>query len=107
MAAPERPTTERRVAAPVFTWADMDNHIDTKLAPIHEKLDQLLITVKSSVPGGDLEAHRRAHEAWLAEMEDRKLMLASIRRSIIEWTVKAILAGLLAACWFWLKANIS
>lgn len=84
----------------------MDNHIDTKLAPIHEKLDQLLITVKSSVPGGDLEAHRKAHEAWLEERKAGKQMWEGIRRSLIEWSLKSIVIAIIGAIWFWVRGNI-
>lgn len=84
----------------------MDEHIDRKLKPIHDKLDTLLDTIKSAVPEGDLEGHRKAHEQWLEERDERRAMWAGVRRGIVEWAAKSIIVAAVAAAWFWVKEHV-
>ena len=54
------------------------------------RIEELL---KSSVPEGDLESHRRAHVVWIEEAERRN----KFRDAVIEKTLSSlVLAGLIA-----------
>lgn len=102
------PFVERRAPPPPppFTWSDMDKHIDEKLKPIHAKLDELKSMMVSAVPDGDFDGHRKAHEAWLAEVKERREMWAKVRSSLLEkslWTLAVGLAGLLL---YWIQGHI-
>jgi hypothetical protein len=91
---------------PPFSWNDMDKHMDDKLKPIHEKLDSLLDLVKSSVPDGDLEGHRRAHEQWLEEREQRKKMWVDVRKDMVVWAARGLVVAILLAGWYWIQGHI-
>jgi hypothetical protein len=95
---------ERRREA--ITWSIMDEHLDKKLEPIHQKLDELLLTIKSSVPDGDLEGHRKAHEEWLEERKQRKKMWYDVRKDMVTWALRGIIVAILVAAWFWIQSHI-
>jgi hypothetical protein len=98
---------ERRLATPPpFTWADMDKHIDDKLKPVHEKLDELKTMMTSAVPDGDFDGHRKAHEHWLEEVSERKAMWSKVRASLLEKSIWTLIGALVIGAWYWLKGNL-
>ena len=84
----------------------MDSHIDKKLQPIHDKLDALLDTVKSAVPDGDLDGHRKAHEQWLEERDARKKMWNDVRKDMLTWSIRGVIVAAIAGAWYWVQGHI-
>lgn len=97
---------ERRKQLSNFSWQQMDEHIDKKLLPIHQKLDELVVLIKSGYPNGDVDGHRRAHEELMEHDIEKKKLWASVRTKLAEsaaWTIIVAIAG---ALWYWVKGNI-
>jgi hypothetical protein len=112
---PYRRATDMVTAAPAspppggnipFTWGDMDKHMDSKLEPIHEKLDKLLKLMESTVPDGDFDAHRKAHEHWITEVETRKAFWTDVFKDTMKWVVRSALLALALGLMLLLKDHL-
>jgi hypothetical protein len=97
---------ERRNQLSNFSWQQMDEHIDKKLLPLHEKLDELTKLIKSGYPDGDLDGHRRAHEEWIEHQIERKKLWVSVRTKLAESAAWTIVVAIVGALWYWIKGNI-
>lgn len=67
----------------------MDEHV-----PNHSDIMAELKAIRGAFPGGDVEGHRRAHEAMMELLEERR----RLRRAIQEKTISGLIwAGIVAA----------
>lgn len=89
-----------------FSWREMDEHIDKKLQPIHDKLDALTDLIKSGFPGGDPVGHCHAHETMIEDAKASKDMWSKVKTSLVEKSIWAVFVGIVMAAWFWIRGNV-
>lgn len=95
---------ERRRNA--ITKADLENYRAEMFAHIDAKFDELEMLIKSGFPHGDVEAHRRVHEGFIAEASERASLWKAIREKTIVGGVWAVLMLLVAAIWEYIKLEV-
>jgi hypothetical protein len=78
----------------------IEKELDARFIPVHAKLDEMMTEIKSGVPNGDLDGHRRAHEAWLEEREERKALRQKVMAKLAEGTAWAVFCGICFALWY-------
>lgn len=71
-----------------------------------ERLDQLEKTIKSAVPDGDLDAHRRAHEQVIAAANDRATFWKTVREKTVSGVVLSAVMGIILAAWEYFKMKV-
>lgn len=75
------------------------SHFDERFDSLDKKLD-------SAFPGGDLDAHRRAHEAQIANANDKASLWKAVREKTVSGGVWAAILLLCAAAWEYLKIRV-
>jgi hypothetical protein len=90
-------------ATTVTDITELLTHVE---AHIDKRFDELKELVKATVPNGDLEGHRRAHEQWLIEAKDGKEMRTKVLTKLAEGTAWAALVAVGTAVWYWVKEHL-
>lgn len=54
---------------------------------------------KLCVPGQDHEAHRKAHEEWMAKVETEMARWEYIRKEVLKWIILGSLGFIAVAAW--------
>lgn len=79
-------------------------HVDARLKEhrddSHKRHNELVDVIKSGFPGGDPEAHRRAHEALIAREIWRQEFRNKISEHLAEKGIWALFAGISTLVWY-------
>lgn len=73
---------------------------------LEKKFDELTSLIKSAVPNGDIEGHRKAHESLIktaTRWEDFQFKLFT---GIVEKGGWAVVLGVAYAVWSWIKEQV-
>ena len=100
----EAPDSSHQTADLLLLMKHVEEHIekqlDARFIPFNQKLDDMMTAIKSGVPNGDLDGHRRAHEVWLEEHKERKELRAKVMGKLAEGTAWAVFCGIVFALWY-------
>lgn len=113
---PQTPFVERRKNPPQTAEhiADCQNAIrqhfderfDTMEAHNETRWNEMKALVQSAFPNGDIEAHRRVHEGYIKNANDRADLWRAVREKTVSGAVFGALGLLLMAAWEYLKAGV-
>ncbi len=76
------------------------------LKEINDRLANLEKLIKEGFPHGDPAAHRRVHEQYIVEAEERHKMIRGAKQKVVEMTLWAALVIIAAALWDYFKGQI-
>lgn len=72
---------------------------------MNERHIELSTLFRSGFPAGDIDAHRRVHEGYIKDAEERASLWRAVREKTISGAVWAALMMLAAALWNYFKAE--
>jgi len=75
------------------------------LHEINERLINLDALIRDGFPGGDPAAHRRVHERYIVEAEERKAMFLGAKQKVLEGALWAGLVLMCVALWDYVKVH--
>lgn len=76
------------------------------LEDIAFKLSNLEQLIKDGFPHGDVAGHRRVHERYIMEAEERRQMIVGAKQKVFEGTLWAALVILTIALWDYFKLQV-
>lgn len=103
-------TTERRQTSSADIMRVVE-HVDARLAEHREdsnrRHEEILSTLKLSVPDGDFEAHRKYHEILIRREEWRQARRDKIMEHLAEKGVVAFLLGMITLLWYGIQVAMN
>ena len=69
------------------------------------KFGELETLIRDGFPGGDPATHRRVHEGYIKDAEDRAALWKSVKEKIVSGAVYAALVAVAMALWQWIKSE--
>lgn len=93
---------------------ELEAYIDRRLtdnAAAHReyfdaRFDELAARLDSGFPGGDATTHRKVHEAYIKEAEDRAKFWAGLKEKTAASLVWALIAGIGMLTWYGIKQSL-
>jgi hypothetical protein len=79
---------------------------EERVADIERRMENVEVRLDSAFPGGDLEGHRRYHQALIDDFEDRKKLRRAVLEKILSGAAWGVIVGLALASWHYLKSNL-
>jgi hypothetical protein len=107
------PIHEEIAAAIHALSADMDQrHSEnvTRQLVTDRKVDEVIRRVDdlhNAFPGGDWNAHRKAHEAMIARHEAKARFYEELRVDLAQKGLWALIVGLATAIWYFFRSKVS
>lgn len=72
---------------------DLSNTLEVALRKLSSDIEHLSETLERAFPDGDIEGHRRYHEAIIEDLETRKRLVQAIKEKTISGLVWAMIVG--------------
>lgn len=69
------------------------------------KFVELESLIRDGFPGGDPTTHRRVHEGYIRDADDRAALWKSVKEKIVSGAVYAALVAVAMAVWQWIKSE--
>jgi hypothetical protein len=76
---------------------------DRKVDEVIRRVDDL----HNAFPGGDWNAHRKAHEAMIARHEAKARFYEELRVDLAQKGLWALIVGLATAIWYYFRAKVN
>lgn len=73
---------------------------------MNQRLDRLEKLIVAGFPHGDPDSHRRVHERYIEEAQDRDQMIKGAKQKVFEATLWGALIILATALWDYVKAHL-
>lgn len=92
-------------------YASLKEHVDERFTMLSKQMNErhieLFNLIKSGFPEGDIEAHRRVHEGYIKDAEEKASLWRAVREKTISGAVWAALMMLAAAIWGYIKGEVT
>lgn len=83
--------------------AERVTSLEKKIDGLDAKID---VVARQGFPGGDPEGHRRAHEAMIETLAEKRRLRMAIQEKTISGLVWAVVVGVSVALWEWIKSMV-
>jgi hypothetical protein len=77
------------------------------IAAINKRFDELESLIKGGFPHGDPDAHRRVHEQYIVEAQERERMLRGAKQKVFEMSLWGALVVIGMAVWEYIRLHVN
>lgn len=81
-------------------------HFEREIESLKKEIKELEALIQSGFPNGDPLSHRKVHEEYIREAEDRKSMLRGTKHKVVELSAWALILLLANAVWDYMKNHL-